>query len=478
MKNKLLLLLFAVSLFQISKLNAQGIDKPTYQLEIHRGGVYLGMINIELFPLIAPLATQNFDSLVAAQAYDSTAFHRVVPGFVIQGGDPNSINGPKSTWGYGNPNQPTVNAEFSVVQHLRGRIGAARDADTNSATSQFYICIGSPLYLDGDYTVYGQVTSGMNIADTIVNEPRDANDCPLLKIEMFITATGVNDSIPGSAQLISPADLSTGILDGQQFDWTPVSSAVMYTIEFSTDPNFSTITLWRNTPYDSLSVTGFPSLTTLYWRVKANNGGHESISNVYSFNSATAAPVLISPANGATGQQVILDLTWNSVAGATDYTLQVAKNPFFTAGGMVYNQSGLIDTTQQVTGLTGNTHYYWRVQSAATGIPGSFSSKFSFYTGSTAGINEIVSATKNLYVKSVYPNPAKNNFTVTGNVKQPCSIAFNLKSNTGKIVYTGTKKISKTDFTTTIDVSKLSKGVYFLTVSADGEEVTEKVEVN
>ena len=76
--------------FSIENINAQGIDKPKYQIVTHRAGAYLGTFEIELFPLIAPLATANFDSLVSVQFYDSTAFHRVVPGFVIQGGDPNS----------------------------------------------------------------------------------------------------------------------------------------------------------------------------------------------------------------------------------------------------------------------------------------------------------------------------------------------------------------------------------------------------
>ena len=118
MKNKLLLLLFAISLFQISQINAQGIDKPRYNLEIHRAGVLIGNIGIELFPLIAPLATNNFDSLVIAQAYDSTAFHRVIPGFVIQGGDPNSKKAqPGEHLGNGSPGY-TVPAEFNKKYYL------------------------------------------------------------------------------------------------------------------------------------------------------------------------------------------------------------------------------------------------------------------------------------------------------------------------------------------------------------------------
>src|SRR5688572_11991926 len=134
------LLSIALILFYFSTFS-QGIDKPQYQIVTHRAGSYLGTFNIELFPLIAPLHVNNFDSLVGQQFYDSTAFHRVVPGFVIQGGDPNSINGPISTWGQGQPWQVTVDAEFSVVRHLRGIIGAARDVDPNSANSQFYICV-------------------------------------------------------------------------------------------------------------------------------------------------------------------------------------------------------------------------------------------------------------------------------------------------------------------------------------------------
>ena len=166
-------------------------DKPQYRITTYRAGVFLGNIDIELFPLIAPNHVNNFDSLALALAFDSTAFHRVVPGFVIQGGDPNSINGPISTWGSGNPNQPTVNAEFSVARHLRGRIGAARDTDINSATSQFYICVANALFLDGQYTVYGQAIAGMDIVDTIVSSPRDVNDVPLQKIEMFILFSAI-----------------------------------------------------------------------------------------------------------------------------------------------------------------------------------------------------------------------------------------------------------------------------------------------
>src|SRR5262245_54833622 len=115
--------------------------KPQYLITVTRGGQPLGQITIETFPDIAPKPSANFDSLVSIKFYDSTAFHRVIPGFVIQGGDPNSKNKPRSTWGYGDPSQRTVPAEFTRLSHTRGMMSAARATDPNSATSQFFICV-------------------------------------------------------------------------------------------------------------------------------------------------------------------------------------------------------------------------------------------------------------------------------------------------------------------------------------------------
>ena len=189
MKKLLLLLLmsflcnFYLYAKEIKLING---DNPHYIISVTHGGRFLGKIEIELFPDVAPKHCNNFDSLVAIKFYDSTAFHRVIPGFMIQGGDPNSRNKPKSTWGYGDPSQTKVPAEFGTISHQRGIMSAARAADINSATSQFFICVAPATHLDGQYSVYGQVVSGMNIADSIVSVPRDANNNPNEKVEMMI----------------------------------------------------------------------------------------------------------------------------------------------------------------------------------------------------------------------------------------------------------------------------------------------------
>jgi peptidyl-prolyl cis-trans isomerase B (cyclophilin B) len=477
-KNYLLLFTLTLQLLYAVTVSGQGIDKPQYQIVTHRAGSYLGTFNIELFPLIAPLATNNFDSLVGAQAYDSTAFHRVVPGFVIQGGDPNSISGPVSTWGQGNPNQPTVPAEFSVVRHLRGRLGAARDANINSANSQFYICVANAFSLDGQYTVYGQVISGMEVVDTIVNSPRDANDVPLQKIEMFVTYTGVNDSVPDPPVLTQPAYDSTGVTATASFQWTTISSAVMYTIEFSTDSLFSTIEYTRDA---GVNFTTFPLMqpaTTYYWRVKSNNGGHESIySNVYRFTSLGAAE-LIYPADSAVNVNLNPFFQWHPGLEATSYLLQVATNISFTASSIKVNLSGLVDTAVMAWGLTPNTQYYWRVRTSIGTHIGFYSSKYSFMTGTTIGINEAVKNAGGSIIQNVYPNPASDNMTIELKLNQPGQVTILLKDIKGTEVFSSSRNSSKTESREIIDVTTLKKGVYLLYVAAGGKEDMRKIEVN
>lgn len=452
-----------------------GIDKPQYQITTTRAGNPLGTFNIELFPLIAPLHVQNFDSLVNDQFYDSTAFHRVVPGFVIQGGDPNSISGPVSTWGQGQPWQVTVPAEFSVVRHLRGRIGAARDTDPNSANSQFYVCAANATFLDGDYTVFGQVTSGINIVDSIVNSPRDANDVPLQKIEMFVTYTGINDSVPDAPTLTSPADGSTGILNTQSFIWSTVNSAVMYTLELSTDPGFSTIDISRNAGITSTTVPNLLGNTAYYWRVKSNNGGHESTySNVYSFNSATAAATLITPADSSTGIVVNPVFEWSAVSGADSYTLQVSTTSTFTTSSMVYNTAGLTGTTQQVNGLNPNTLYYWRVRSASGATQGFYSVKYTFTTGTSTGIDEHVSGIFNV---SIAPNPTSEYITLSAYTNENGSLHITIFDQLGRSVYESTVENIAGNLVHKVPVIHLDSGVYNLRLDLNGKRVMRKIMV-
>jgi len=144
----------------------------------------LGRIVFKLFPDLAPETVRNFEKLARDGFYNGTLFHRVIPGFMIQGGDPNTKSGNKNTWGMGGPGH-MIKAEFSSRSHLRGIVSMARAQDPNSAGSQFFIVTTDSTFLDRQYTVFGEVIEGMDIADKIVNLSRDRNDCPLDEAKMI-----------------------------------------------------------------------------------------------------------------------------------------------------------------------------------------------------------------------------------------------------------------------------------------------------
>lgn len=129
-----------------------------------------GPISVEFYPSDAPNHVNSFIFLAREGFYDGVIFHRVIPGFMIQGGDPNGT-------GMGGPGYQ-LKAEFNKRKHTRGVLSAARSSSPNSAGSQFFIMHDDSPHLDGQYTAFGKVTSGIEVVDKIVNQPRDRNDRP------------------------------------------------------------------------------------------------------------------------------------------------------------------------------------------------------------------------------------------------------------------------------------------------------------
>jgi peptidyl-prolyl cis-trans isomerase B (cyclophilin B) len=145
-----------------------------------------GAIVIRLLDDVAPKHVASFTKLAKDGFYDGTSFHRVIPDFMIQGGDPNSKDAKnRAIHGTGGPGY-TIPAEFSDLKHTRGRVSAARSQDPNSAGSQFFICVADSPWLDGQYSVFGEVIEGMDVVDKIVAEPRDARDNPDDRVEMTV----------------------------------------------------------------------------------------------------------------------------------------------------------------------------------------------------------------------------------------------------------------------------------------------------
>jgi len=155
-------------------------EKPmsAYENKVAELHTTAGEIDIRFFPDVAPNHVKNFIDLAERGFYDGTKFHRVIPGFMIQGGDPNTKSGDPYTWGTGGNPGKYVNAEFNTVKHKRGIVSMARASDPNSASSQFFIMVADYPSLDGQYSVFGQVTKGMDVADKIVSAPKGQGDRP------------------------------------------------------------------------------------------------------------------------------------------------------------------------------------------------------------------------------------------------------------------------------------------------------------
>lgn len=178
------LLLGTGALFAADKApagKAEGVKGPKAIIKTK-----FGDMEIVFFSEKAPKHVENFIALAKSGFYNRTIFHRVIPGFMIQGGDPNTkdLNKPE-TYGQGGPSQ-RLNAEFNDIPHRRGILSMARTSDPNSAGSQFFIVVKDSNFLDGQYTVFGEVVKGMEVADKIVSLPKNSRDLPSERAEMTV----------------------------------------------------------------------------------------------------------------------------------------------------------------------------------------------------------------------------------------------------------------------------------------------------
>ena len=152
-----------------------------------------GDMHVKFYQDVAPKHVENFIKLAKSGFYDGTIFHRVIPGFMIQGGDPNTKNSlRKDTYGQGGPkdekgNPVLLKAEFNDTPHKRGIVSMARANEPDTAGSQFFIVVEPSHFLDGKYTAFGEVTKGLGVADKIVIVPRNDRDLPNERVEMTVT---------------------------------------------------------------------------------------------------------------------------------------------------------------------------------------------------------------------------------------------------------------------------------------------------
>jgi len=207
-----LILLFVFSLISLGFGNyvyAQQmtyVEDPLVVLETN-----LGTIVIDFFMDDAPKHVENFILLSQFGDYDGTLFHRIIPGFMIQGGDPNSISGLSTTWGQGGQAKltDTLDSEFNTIKHNRGIVSMARSADPNSAGSQFFIVHQNSNFLDGEYTVFGRIVTNESFEtlDKIAELETTTNDKPVMSFStMIIKATVVERSSISNILDLSPPE--------------------------------------------------------------------------------------------------------------------------------------------------------------------------------------------------------------------------------------------------------------------------------
>ena len=176
------------------KNKESNMDKETAVISTNFGDIVL-----EFFDDIAPKHVESFKMHAQNGYYDGTTFHRVIPGFMIQGGDPLTKSDDRSRHGTGGnaakfygigseSDEKTwdLPAEFSPTPHERGILSMARSQNPDSGGSQFFICVADARFLDNQYTVFGKVVSGLDVVDAIVNVPRDGRDNPDDRIEMKV----------------------------------------------------------------------------------------------------------------------------------------------------------------------------------------------------------------------------------------------------------------------------------------------------
>ncbi len=143
-----------------------------------------GTMVLECWPDVAPGHVENFKKLAKQGFYDGTCFHRVIKGFMIQGGDPNTKDESKQAqWGMGGPGYQ-IKAEFNDKPHVRGVLSMARSQDPNSAGSQFFICHGDPRFLDKQYTAFGKLIKGDDVLEKIATTPTQPGDRPVKRVNV------------------------------------------------------------------------------------------------------------------------------------------------------------------------------------------------------------------------------------------------------------------------------------------------------
>jgi len=301
--------------------------------------------------------------------------------------------------------------------------------------------LGYRLQVSTDSSFSSTVFDQQGLKDTVQQVSGLANGTTYY---WHVSATGIGGTSPwsvtwrfttviGAPTLSSPANGSTGVSTNPTLTWNTSLGASSYRLQVSTDSSFSSTVFDQQGLKDTLQqVGGLANGTTYYWHVSATGtGGTSPWSATWRFTTVVGAPTLSSPANGSTGVLTNPTLTWNASVGASSYRLQVSKDSSFST--TVFDQQGLKDTLQQVSGLANSSTYYWHVSATGTGGTSPWSVTWRFTTF-------IYPSTIQLYQQFVPPGSSdKSNYRMIGlpgSIDIPVSALLSGNEGTDWEVYT------------------------------------------
>jgi transposase-like protein len=285
---------------------------------------------------------------------------------------------------------------------------------------------------------------------------------------------------PAAPTLASPSDGATGVATNPTLSWNASTGAASYRLQVSTNSSFTSLVYDQSGITDtSQQVSGLANNTLYYWHVNATNaGGTSSYSSTWSFTTiveAPTAPTLASPSDGATGVATNPTLSWNSSTGAASYRLQVSTDSSFTS--LVYDQSGITDTSQQVSGLANNTLYYWRVNATNAGGTSSYSSTWSFTTTGVTSVEQLGAGVPTSYaLYQNYPNPFNPATTIQFAIPKPSAVVLTIFNSLGRAIDVLVNQQLPVGYYRVQWVPRnMPSGVYFYQVRSDEFNETKKL---
>ncbi len=291
------------------------------------------------------------------------------------------------------------------------------------------------------------------------------------------TTTEIPQAPLTTPTLDSPANGTTGVSTNPTLTWNATAGALSYQLQVSADPSFSTFILnEKGITLTSYTVSGLVNNATYYWHVSTTyDNGTSPYSARWSFTTvvfAPQAPSLVQPPDGAAGVSTSLTLVWEQSTGASSYQVQVSTESSFST--IVLNRSGITSTSYSVSGLAGNTTYYWRVNAVNEGGSGQWSTVRSLTTSAVSGVEEWSGMPREIRLLQNYPNPFNGSTIIPFELSRTAHVSIEIYSALGQRVASLEQGIRSAGLYRVFWQPQMSSGVYYYRLAIDGARMSAK----